>query len=270
MLHGCTARGLGVLLAMLVLIPTASPAKIVGKEVVYSAGGTSLKGFLAYDDARQGKRPGVLVVHEWWGNNEYSRTRARMLAELGYTALAIDMYGEGRTAPSPDSAGKLAGQVMQDPAAAQARFKAAYDYLCAQNRTDPRNVAAIGYCFGGAVVLNMARAGVELSGVVSFHGNLATQHPAQAGRVKTRVLVCNGAADGFVPKDQISQFKKEMTDAGARFQFIDYPDAKHSFTNPQSTEVGKKFGLDIAYNKKADQKSWQDMKKFFQEIFGSI
>lgn len=242
-------------------------SNIEGQEVTYQAGGLTMKGFLAYDKTRSGKRPGVLVVHEWWGHNDYARRRARMLAQLGYTALAVDMYGDGKRAEHPDDAGKFASEAMQSMDVAKARFLAAMDLLKAHETTDPTRIAAIGYCFGGAVVLNMARLGVDLRGVVSFHGSLATSTPAQPGTVKAKVLVCHGADDTFIPAEHVANFKKEMEAAGVDYQFESYPGAVHSFTSTEADALAKKFNLNIAYNADADKKSWQAMQDFFAKIF---
>jgi dienelactone hydrolase len=242
---------------------TSAEAKIIGKNVDYSAQGVVLKGYVAYDDKIQGKRPGILVVHEWWGLNDYTRKRARMLAGLGYTALAVDMYGDGKQAMHPDDAKAFSSAVMKDFDAAKARFLAAMELLKKQPTVDADQIAAIGYCFGGGVVLNMARQGVDLKGVVSFHGSLAAVKPAQPGEVKAKILVLNGADDKFVPTEQIDAFKKEMTEAKVDFQFINYPGSVHAFTNPEATKLGKKFNLPLAYNAKADKESWKEMKKFF-------
>lgn len=240
---------------------------IVTKDVTYSSNGTTLKGYLAYDENVKGQRPGVIVVHEWWGNNDYAKMRARKLAELGYTALAIDMYGDGKTVDNPTDAGALAGGIMQNTEEAAARFNAAIKLLKEQEQTNPGKVAAIGYCFGGGVVLHMAVGGADLNGVVSFHGSLPTDSIPDPSVVKAKMLVCNGEADGFIPKEQITAFEKSMNDAGLKYEFINYPDGLHAFTNPAADSVGKKFNLPIAYNKAADEKSWEDMKKFFKELF---
>jgi len=248
-------------------IVCAAP-KIEGKAVDYTVGGVTLKGYLAYDENIKGKRPGVLVVHEWWGHNEYARSRARKLAELGYTALAVDMYGDGKQAMHPDDAGKFASEVMQHfNDTGKVRFLAAEEFLKKQPTVDASKIAAIGYCFGGGVVLNAARQGADLKGVASFHGSLAAVQPAEAGKVKAKLRVYNGQDDKFTPQQAIDAFKKEMTDAKVDFQFINYPGAVHSFTNPDATELGKKFNLPLAYNADADKKSWEDMTKFFAEIF---
>jgi len=249
-----------------VAVAAAEP-KIVGKTVEYSAQGVVMKGYLAYDEAVKGKRPGVLVVHEWWGLNDYARMRARMVAELGYTALAVDMYGEGKQAMHPDNAKKFSSELMKNFDDAKARFLAAMEFLKQQPSVDPNRIAAIGYCMGGGVVLNMARQGVDLKGVASFHGSLTAVKPAQPGSVKAKVLVLHGADDKFIPPEQIEAFKQEMRSAGADFQFISYPGALHSFTNPEATELGKKYNMPIAYNAKADKESWNEMKKFLRTIF---
>lgn len=241
-------------------------AAVVGNEVSYQAGDTVMKGYLAYDDAVIGKRPGILVVHEWWGHNTYARKRADMLAELGYTALAVDMYGDGRTADHPDNAGKFATAVRQDQDMMQARFNAARHYLNSNETVDPELNAAIGYCFGGSVVLSMARSGADLDGVVSFHGSLGGLPPI-SDKVTAKVLVANGADDPFVGKDSIDIFKEDMEMAGVDFEFINYPGAKHSFTSPEANIYGEKFGLPLEYNAEADKASWQKMQKFLDSIF---
>ncbi|MCK4950468.1 MAG: dienelactone hydrolase family protein [Gammaproteobacteria bacterium] len=252
---------------LLILGFASTHAAIQDKEIVYQDGDTVLKGYLAYDDIYKGKRPAVLVVHEWWGHNDYARKRARMLAGLGYTALAVDMYGDGKQASHPDDAGKFAGEAKKNMNTARTRFLSAMNLLTNQSTVNPDKVAAIGYCFGGGIVLEMARMGVDLDGVVSFHGSLTTRTPAEKGKIKSRILVMNGADDPFVTKEQIDTFKKEMHKAGADFKFINYPGAKHSFTNPDADTYGKKFNLPLQYNAEVDRKSWSRMQEFFKEIF---
>lgn len=258
-----------LLISALLLLGSILPAHagIVAKEVDYTVNGTVMKGYLAYDDKIKGARPGVLVVHEWWGLNDYARKRARMLAELGYTALALDMYGDGKQAHHPDDANKFSSEVMKNQDMAKARFKAGYELLAKQKTVDPQRIAAIGYCFGGAVVLEMARSGADLKGVVSFHGNLGTANPAGKGAVKAKLLVLTGADDPFVPAEQVAQFKKEMDAAGADYKLIAYPGAKHSFTNPDADKFGKQFNLPLEYNKAADEASWKEMQDFFKQLF---
>jgi dienelactone hydrolase len=242
-------------------------AEVKTQEVTYKDNGTELKGYLTYDDAVQGKRPGILVVHEWWGHNPYARKRARMLAERGYTALAVDMYGDGKTADHPDDAGKFAKAVGGNLPLARARFLAALNLLTTHDTVAKDKTAAIGYCFGGGMVLQMARQGIDLDGVVSFHGSVATSTPAEKDKVKARVLVYNGADDPFVTAEQIAAFKKEMADAAVDYEFVNIAGAKHSFTNPDADGFAKKFNMPLAYSKHADEQSWQGMQDFFKEIF---
>lgn len=242
-------------------------AAVVGKDVVYSAQGVLLKGYLAYDDKVMEKRPGILVVHEWWGLNDYARKRARMLAAMGYTALAVDMYGDGKQAMHPDDAGKFSGAIMKNFNVGKARFLAAEAFLKRQTTVDPSRIGAIGYCFGGGVVLNMARQGADLAAVVSFHGSLRAIQPAEPGMVKAKIRVYTGGSDTFVPPTAVEAFEKEMTNAKADYKVTVYPGAFHSFTNPDSTRVGKKFNLPLAYNEEADKASWKDMKEFFDTVF---
>lgn len=245
----------------------AAYAAVQGREVVYEADGTTLKGYIAYDDAIKGRRPGVLVVPEWWGQNEYARKRARMLAGLGYTALAVDMYGNGKVVDNPDEAGKLAGAVYKDMPMAKARFEAAMQLLRKQPTVDPDEIAAFGYCFGGGIALNMARMGEDLKGVASFHGGLGTATPAQPGMIKARIISFSGDADPTIGPDKVAAFKAEMEHAGANFRVVTYPGAKHAFTNPAADAMGKKFDLPIAYDEKADHDSWEQAKVFLREVF---
>jgi dienelactone hydrolase len=239
---------------------------LAGEEITYSADGTTLKGYISRPAKANGTRPAVLVVHEWWGNNDYPRKRADQLAELGYVALAVDMYGDGKTVDNAKDAGALSGAASKNLDVSEKRFAAARALLTQQPDVDGKRIAAIGYCFGGGMVLQMARRGVDLAGVVSFHGTLATQTPAKAGSVKAKLLVLNGAADPFVKPEQVGAFKKEMQDAGVTFTFIDYPGVVHAFTNPAATENGKKFNLPLAYDADADTKSWAEMQRFLQIV----
>lgn len=253
----------------ILLLAVAVPAqgKVVTQNIDYSADGITLKGYLAYDDSIKGERPGILVVHEWWGHNDYARKRTRMLAKLGYTAFALDMYGNGKTAKHPKDAGKFSGTIKRDMPLATRRFKAALTQLKSHQTTDKSRLAAIGYCFGGGIVLEMARQGLDLKGVVSFHGSLVSSQPARTGKVRAKVLVLNGAADPFVKSEHIVAFKQEMQAAGVDYQLINYPGAKHAFTNPAADRLGKKFAIPLAYNKLADEKSWRAMQDFFNKIF---
>jgi dienelactone hydrolase len=257
-------------LAVLMLILVCSfiaHAEIIGKVVDYTANNVALKGYIAYDNSLKEKRPAVIVVHEWWGITDYPKKRAEMLASLGYVAFAADMYGDGKVADNPGDAQKLAGESMKDLSLLSAKFAAAIDILKKNEHVDSTRIAAIGYCYGGGVVLNMARAGAELKGVVSFHGSLATTTPAEKGNVKAKILVCNGGADKFVSENDIKKFKQEMKAADVNFKFLSYKGALHAFTNPAATELGKKFNMPIAYNESGDKKSWKEMRRFLKAIF---
>lgn len=243
-------------------------AEIQTREIPYkSADGTSLVGYYAYDDALKGKRPGVVVVHEWWGLNDYARRRARELAGLGYAALAIDMYGDGKHTEHAHEAKAWMESAASSAQVSMARAQAGLELLKSQPEVDAGQLAAIGYCFGGKIVLDMARSGMDLAGVVSFHGILATATPAEKGKVKARVLVLNGADDSFIPADAIAAFKKEMDNAGVDYTFISYPGARHGFTSPDADRLAKENNLDVAYNAKADKASWTEMRKFFRHLF---
>ncbi len=254
-------------LLLLLFWNTQAFGAIIGEPVMYKAGDFAMQGYLSYDDGISEKRPGILVVHEWWGHNEYARARARKLAELGYTALAVDMYGDGKQADHPSDAGKFAAAIRQNMEAATERFEAALQLLQKHPTVDPEHIAAIGYCFGGGLVLQMARRGLDLDGVVSFHGSLATDNPAVPGVIKARILVCDGADDKMVTPEQIQSFLREMKRAGVDYKFISYPGAKHSFTNPGADIYAEKFNIPVAYNAEADKRSWQDMQDFLQETF---
>jgi len=252
---------------LLAVYATTSFAAIKTEEISYKADGVTMKGFLAYDDAIKGKRPGILVVHEWWGHNAHARTSAKKLAELGYTALAVDMYGDGKNADHPKSAGEFATAVRSNLPLMTKRFNAAMSVLAKQKTVNSKQLGAIGYCFGGSVVLEMARQGAKLKGVVSFHGQLNTQSPAKVGKVKARVLVLTGAEDPMVKPESVEAFKKEMDAAKVDYKVVSYPGVKHSFTNPDADEIAKKFGLPVAYNAVADNESWQEMASFFKKVF---
>jgi len=247
-------------------ITTGASMQLKEETVTYKDDTTTLVGYVAYDENSDAKRPGVLVVPEWWGVTDYVKGRARQLAQLGYIALVVDMYGNGETADNPDKAGKLAGAFYKDPALLKSRVDAALAQLKTYSQTDTSRLAAIGYCFGGAVVLNAAKLGEPLNGVVSFHGNLAGV-PANKDLLKAKILVCHGAADKFVSAAEVAAFRKGLDSIGADYTFKAYPDAMHAFTNPAATELGEKFNLPIAYNAAADTASWNEMKTFFGRIF---
>jgi dienelactone hydrolase len=241
-------------------------ATVQGKEVTYMAGGTTLKGYIAYDDAVKGKRPGILVVHEWWGNNEYARRRATMLAELGYTALALDMYGEGKQAHHPDEAARFSTELAKNLPLAKARFESAMRLLQQQENVDAENIAVLGYCFGGSVALQMARLGENLKAVASFHGGLATETPAQPGKVKAKIISFTGTADPMIPAEQVAAFKLEMERASVNYKVVTFAGAKHSFTNPAADQYAREFNLPLAYDAAADKASWEETKRFLAGI----
>lgn len=260
-------RSIRSLLLVAGLFATNVYAGIVMEEVSYREGDTVMKGLIAYDDSITDKRPGVLVVHEWWGHNDYARKRARMLAEQGYTAMAVDMYGDGKTASHPDDAGSFAKAVGGNPQLAKARFTAAMNTLQSHKTVAADNIGAIGYCFGGGIVLNMARQGLDLKAVASFHGSVATASPAQKGDIKASIRVFNGADDPMVTAEQLAAFKSEMESAGVDYKLVNYPGVKHSFTNPQANEFAQKFNLPLAYDKQADEDSWQQTEQFLKSAF---
>lgn len=233
-------------------------------SVNYNINGQSFTVFYAKPAKITGKTKTILIVHEWWGLNDYPKSRALQIAKEGNIGFCVDMYGTGKIAANPKDAQALATPFYQDPEFSYGRFKAGYDEALKIPGVDASRMAAIGYCFGGSVVLNAAKMGIPLDGVVSFHGGLAGI-PAEKEKLKAAVLVCNGAADSFVPEEEITTFKQQMTAAGADLTFIDYPDATHAFTNPKATETGKKFSMPIAYNAAADKQSWSDFNKFLKE-----
>jgi dienelactone hydrolase len=239
---------------------------IVTQEISYSSGTTPLKGFIAYPATAE-KRPGVLVVHEWWGLNDYVRKRVKQLAEEGYVAFALDMYGDGKTATHPEQAKEFMMAALSNLDEAKLRFEAAQTLLANDLRVDSQKLAAIGYCFGGATVLHMARFGDNgLKLVVSFHGNLATQKPMAQGAYAGKIFVAQGGADPFVPPEQVAAFKAEMQAASANFEIIEYPGAKHAFTNPDATAAGQQFSLPLAYDATADTQSWAHLKELLAAL----
>jgi dienelactone hydrolase len=252
-------------LVALFVMSSAATAKIVTQAVPYRHGDVELEGYLAYDDALPGKQPGVLVIHEWWGLNDYARQRARMLAEMGYVAFALDMYGKGKVTTDPKQAGEWATHMRGDQAKWNSRATAGLDVLRAQERCDASRVAAIGYCFGGSTVLSMALKGADLKAVASFHGAIPPATLDDARRMKARALIANGAIDSFIPIDGIHKFCALLDEARVDYQFVNYAGAKHSFTNPGAD----KFGLPGAsYNAAADRRSWAHMKLLFDEALG--
>ncbi|WP_242342305.1 dienelactone hydrolase family protein [Anaeromyxobacter terrae] len=245
----------------------AARAEVKTQEVEYKQGDTVLKGFLAYDDAAKGKRPGILVVHEWWGQNQHARNAATKLAKAGYVGFALDMFGEGKSTTHPEDAKAFVAEATKDPAVKKARFDAALAELKAQPQVDPERIGVIGYCFGGGVALDMARAGEDLKALATFHGSLARSgEPAKKGTfVPREILVQTGAADPMVPREQVMALEKEMKAAGVKARVITYPGAKHGFTNPDADKAGMPA---LAYDAKADRKSWDVMLKYMQGVFG--
>ena len=254
-------------LAMLVLGAKGVSAEVTTETIRSRAGDEEFIGNLAYDDAVEGKRPGVLVVHEWWGLDDYVRKRAEMLAAEGYTAFALDMYGGGRTADHPKDARAFTEEVFSDLTEAEQRFDAAKDVLEQHETVDADRMAAIGYCFGGGVVLHMARTGADLDGVVSFHGTLAPKTEAKPGEIKAEVLVFTGEADSFVPAEQVQGFIAEMQNANVKYQIVSYPEARHGFTNPEADAAGQRFDLPLAYDREADEDSWKHTMAFLDRLF---
>ncbi|WP_166358929.1 dienelactone hydrolase family protein [Pseudomonas akapageensis] len=259
------------LLALVLIAASALAQAEIKTQVVHYPGpdGIDLIGYHAYDDSFTGARPGVIVVHEWWGLNDYVKRRARELAALGYSAMAIDMYGQGKNTEHPQDAMGFLQTATKDSDAAARRFDAGVAALKQLPPTDPQKIAAIGYCFGGKVVLDAARRGVPLAGVVSFHGPLATQTPATRGSVVAPILVEHGGSDSMVTPQNVAAFKQEMADANAAYEFVSIEGAKHGFTNPDSDRLshGEHGGPDIGYNESADKSSWEDMKAFLAKVF---
>ena len=248
----------------LLFFASSAFAAVVGKDVSYQAGDTVMKGFLAFDDAVKGKRAGVLVVPEWWGANDYARKRARMLAGEGYVALVVDMYGNGQVADNPKDASALSGVLNKNPPLALSRFQAAEKFLDRQPNVKQGELAALGYCFGGGVVLNMARAGEPLKAVATFHGILATDVAAKPGDIKAKLRIFHGEADPFVPPDQVEAFTTEMAHAQVDYVLVSYPGVKHTFTNREADSYAAQFGLPLKYDNEADKDSWKRTLEFLK------
>lgn len=248
------------------LLASAAPAAVQTRVVDYEAGGTPLQGMIAWNDATAGKRPGVLVIHEWWGHNPHARKQAERLAEAGYVAFALDMFGKGKVTTHPADAKAFVAEATSDPARLRARFDAALAVLKQDPRVDPEKIAVVGYCFGGTVALNMARAGADVDAVIALHAGLKLSVPAEPGKVKARILVLTGGADPMVPPEQVQAFEQEMRAAGANVEVVTYPDAKHGFTNPDADKAGIPA---VGYDAKADQESWQQLTGLLKEVFGT-
>lgn len=250
-------------------VDTSSELKapaIKDETIEYTEGNVTGKGFVAYDNSVAGKKPVVLIVHEWWGINDYVKSRARQLARLGYLAMAVDMFGNGQLNPDPKSAQDAVTPFYKDPLLGKSRLEAALAKVKTLPQADTTQIAAIGYCFGGSMVLNAAKLGTPLIGVVSFHGGLAGPAPVK-NAVKAQILVCHGNADQFVSASDLSTFRNQLDSAGIPYTFKEYAGATHAFSNPDATENGKKFNIPIAYNGAADTASWNDMLAFFGQIF---
>jgi dienelactone hydrolase len=250
---------------VLLALTAATRAEVKTKAVEYEYGGTKLKGFLAWDDAAKGKRPGVLVVHEWWGLNSHAKERAERLAALGYVAFACDMYGEGQVTDHPKKASEMAGAVRANLKAWQGRAKAGLEQLAKADNVDPKRLGAIGFCFGGSNALQLAYTGADLAAVVTFHAALPEPTEAQAKAVKPAILVCHGAEDPFIPEKAIKAFRGALDKAKVAYEFVSYKGAKHSFTVPGVDKVGVNG---LAYDEKADKESWKAMTDHFRKAFG--
>lgn len=248
----------------LVLMSTSAAAEIKSKAVSYDDEGTPLEGYLYWDDAVDGERPGVLVIHEWWGLNDYAKKRARMLAELGYVAFAADMYGGDRVTKQPDQAREWMQEVTVDPELWRLRAAAGLAQLEDSELVDDDRMAAVGYCFGGGTVMQMAYGGADLDGVVSFHGSLPAAPEASYGKIEPEILVLHGQADSFIAPEVVTNFQDKLEEAGANWEMDIYGGVRHGFTNPDAAD----YGIDnLAYDAQADARSWQRMQTFFDEIF---
>jgi dienelactone hydrolase len=261
-----TKRMVFIVLTVILLTRATARAEIVAKDVPYTHNGTNLKGFMVYDDAFSGRRPGILVVHEWWGLNDYARRRAEQLAKLGYVAFALDMYGEHKLTQHPDQASAWMKEITRNVAFWQGRAMAGLEILKKNPEVDPSRLGAIGYCFGGSTVQQLAYGGADLQGVVSFHGSLIPPPFSGINRVKARILICHGSSDPFVTGDALRNYLAAMESTPLDWQMIIYGGARHGFTNPGAD----KFGMEgLQYNAKADHRSWDHMQLFFEEIFGN-
>lgn len=251
---------------VLLAIPSITRAEVKTQELEYREGDTPLQGFVAWDDSIRGKRPGVLVVHEWWGHNQHARDQAVRLAKAGYVAFALDLFGKGKVAKHPDEAKAFVAEATASFPREKARFDAALMQLKKRPELDPKKIAAIGYCFGGAVVLDMLRAGEQLGLVATFHGALSSKLKAKPGSSKARVLILHGKDDPMIPPEQVAAFKQEMDAAKMRYEVVEYPGAKHGFTNPAADKAGVPG---LAYNAKADEASFAALRKAMEEEFGA-
>ncbi len=253
-----------ILLTIIFITSIQVSAKVVSKPIEYRDGDAVLQGWLFYDDEVKNPKPGVIVVHEWWGLDDYAKNRAKQIAELGYVAFASDIYGKGVLKTTFEEAAEISGKYRNDINLLRSRINAALTTFKQQPEVDKEKIAAIGYCFGGTTVLELARSGAELKGVVSFHGGLQTSNLDDAKNIKTKVLICHGAKDPFVSTGQFNGFVTSMNKAGVDYQLIIYSNAVHGFTNPHN---GTDASSGLAYNESADKRSWEAMEQFFVEIF---
>jgi dienelactone hydrolase len=240
-------------------------SSIQTEEVNYPSEGRLCKGYVAYDETRKWKLPVVIIVHEWWGLNDYARSRARQIASLGYFAFAADLFGDGKLGRDPDEARALTSRYYAHPENTLKPIEDAIAKAADFQQADISKTAAMGYCFGGYVVVNAAKLGAPLKAVVSFHGRLVGVEPKK-DLLKAKILICQGADDALVPETDQTAFRKSMDSISADYTFISYPGAKHAYSNPEATELGQKFNMPIAYNAAADLASWEDMKLFFQNV----
>lgn len=257
----------GIILLNLILLFLAAPleAEIVTRTIAYEHENTALAGYLAYENSFRGKRPAIMVVHEWWGLNDYARKRAKQLAGMGYVAFAVDMYGAGKTTQHPGQAGQLSKEVTRNRDLWQKRALAGLEVLMQQPQTDPERIAAIGYCFGGGTVQQLAYAGADIQAVVSFHGSLQEPPAGTSKRTAAKFLICHGAADPLIKPETLPPYLDAMAGSGLDYQVVVYSKAKHGFTNP---DAGRYNIPALGYDANADQRSWAHMKLLFEEIFG--
>lgn len=259
-----THNRLLIILASIVLWGSVAQGAVVTKTISYQEDGASLQGYLAYDNALKGKRPGVLVVHEWWGLNDYARKRATQLAAMGYVAFALDMYGKDKVADHPEQAKEFMKKVTQNVDTWQKRALAGLEILKNQPNTDSNRIAAIGYCFGGSTVQQLAYSGADIRGIVSFHGSLIPPTESAVKQTKAKILICHGASDPYTKPEALQTYLTTMNASGIDWKMSIYAHAKHAFTNPDADNYGMAA---LGYNRTADRRSWEDMKQFFNEIF---
>lgn len=263
-MNAASPLALVVALLALVILPGSGGAAIQTKTVEYRDGEAELKGYLVWDDSSEEKRPGVVVVHEWWGLNDYARKRAEMLASMGYAAFAVDMYGKDQVTQHAEEAGGWMKQITANVESWQRRALLGLNLLRDEAIVDPERLGAIGYCFGGATVMQMAYAGANLKGVVSFHGSLPLPTPEQAKQIKSSILIAHGSADSFVPEERVRAFQKALDEASVKWEMAIFGGAQHAFTNPGAEKYGVKG---LRYDADADRRSWELMATFFSDLF---